>query len=258
MGRAGGRGTWCRGTEGAEPEKTPFGVSSQVFDRFHLVRFFRLRVFGYIDYLGAGTKRLQRSLWYGVPVNGGQSHLAYLESLDGIHWLRPHRVLEDPARIAFGASVLDEGPAYPDHERRYKFAWYNGGMMLARSADGLQWTADPPQPVITGINDILHLARDTARNRYIAVFGFPSRPEDGYKGKPHHAQEGYRRCVGQSTSADCLSWTTPRRIFAPDNQDDGITEFYSIGGVVTRGDMLIGLLKVLPGDLPWAPGGPTN
>jgi hypothetical protein len=197
-------------------------------------------------------------MWYGVPVNGGQSHLAYLESLDGIHWLRPHRVLEDPARIAFGASVLDEGPAYPDHERRYKFAWYNGGMMLARSADGLQWTADPPQPVITGINDILHLARDTARNRYIAVFGFPSRPEDGYKGKPHHAQEGYRRCVGQSTSADCLSWTTPRRIFAPDNQDDGITEFYSIGGVVTRGDMLIGLLKVLRDDLPCDPGGPTN
>src|SRR5262249_32965734 len=45
-------------------------------------------------------------VWYGVPINAGQSHLAYMESLDGIHWIRPHRVLEDPARITFGASVL--------------------------------------------------------------------------------------------------------------------------------------------------------
>jgi len=197
-------------------------------------------------------------LWYGVPVDAGRSHLAYMESSDGQHWLRPHRVLEDPARIAFGASVLDEGPGFPDAARRYKFVWYNGGMMIARSADGLQWTADPSHPVITGINDILHLARDSARKRYIALFGFPSRPEDGYKGKPHHAAEGYRRCVGQSTSADCLQWTPPRRIFAPDNQDDGITEFYSVGGVVTRGDLLVGLLKVLRDDLPCDPGGETN
>src|SRR5205823_2846420 len=48
-------------------------------------------------------------IWYDVAVSGGQSHLAYMESEDGIRWIRPHRVLDDPAHITFGASVLDEG-----------------------------------------------------------------------------------------------------------------------------------------------------
>jgi hypothetical protein len=197
-------------------------------------------------------------MWYDVPVDASQSHLAHIESKDGIHFLRPHRVLEDPAKIAFGASVLDEGPGFSDPSWRYKFVWYHGGLMLARSADGLSWTADPTRPVITGINDISHLARDRARKRYIAVFGFPSSPEDGYKGKTQNAAEGYRRCVGQSTSTNCTNWTTPRRIFAPDARDEGITEFYSIGGVVTCGPMLIGLLKVLRDDLPCDPGGEVD
>jgi hypothetical protein len=197
-------------------------------------------------------------MWYGVPVDGGQSHLAYIESEDGVHWIRPHRVLEDAGRITFGASVLDEGPGFAEPECRYKYAWYNGGMMLACSADGLKWNLASPGPVIKGINDILHLTRDSARNRYLAVFGFPSQPSDGYKGKPHHAAEGYRRCVGQSTSTDCLHWTTPRRIFAPDDQDEGITEFYSMAGVIRRGDLLIGVLKVLRDDLPCDRGGETN
>jgi hypothetical protein len=204
----------------------------------------------------AETRRFR--MWYGVPVDAGQSHLAYIESNDGIRWVRPHRVLDDPARIVFGASVLDEGADFSDKPWRYKYVWYNGGMMLARSPDGLQWTTDPPSPVITGINDILHLARDTARNRYIAVFGFPSRPEDGYVGHTQNSTEGYRRCVGQSTSAHCLHWTKPRRIIAPDNQDEGITEFYSIGGVVTRGETLVGLLKVLRDDLPCDLGGKVD
>jgi hypothetical protein len=197
-------------------------------------------------------------MWYGVPVNGSQSHLAHIESEDGIHFIRPHRVLEDPSKIGFGASVLDEGPEFRDPSWRFKFLWDNGGLMLARSADGLTWTADPAHPVITGVNDISHLARDSARNRYIALFGFPSSPNDGYQGKTPNAREGYRRCVGQSTSTNCINWTVPRRIFAPDARDEGITEFYSMGGVVTRGQMLIGLLKVLRDDLPCEPGGKVD
>ena len=205
-----------------------------------------------------GPKMQRFRMWYGISVNAGQSHLAYIESEDGVHWIRPHRVLDDPGRIAFGASVLDEGPDFPDPARRYKYVWYNGGMMIARSADGLLWTADPSHPVITGINDILHLARDPARSRYIAIYGFPSQKEDGYKGKTQNSSEGYRRCVGQSTSTNCVNWTPPRRIFAPDSQDEGITEFYSIGGVISRGDMLVGLLKVLRDDLPCDPDGKVD
>ena len=65
-------------------------------------------------------------MWYGVPVDAGQSHLAYIESEDGVHWLRPHRVLDDAARINFGCSVLDEGPGFANAECRYKYAWYHG------------------------------------------------------------------------------------------------------------------------------------
>jgi hypothetical protein len=85
-----------------------------------------------------------------------------------------------------------------------------------------------------------------------------STPADGYKGRTPNAQEGYRRCVGQSVSQDCLHWAPPRRIIKPDQNDEGITEFYSIGGVVARGDLLLGLLKVLRDDLPCEPGGPAN
>ena len=37
---------------------------------------------------------------------------SFMESEDGIHWIRPHRVLDDPASINFGSSVIDEGPNF--------------------------------------------------------------------------------------------------------------------------------------------------
>ena len=55
-------------------------------------------------------------LWYGVHTadfNPSRSHLGYMESADGIRWIRPHRVLADPAPIQFGVSVLDVGPDIP-------------------------------------------------------------------------------------------------------------------------------------------------
>jgi hypothetical protein len=66
------------------------------------------------------TKRLR--IWYNLAEKG-KSHLGYMESKDGIHWQRPHRVLADPAPIIFGASVLDEGPSFPVPAQRYKFVW---------------------------------------------------------------------------------------------------------------------------------------
>ena len=38
-------------------------------------------------------------IWYNTPENIHQSHLGYMESDDGIHWIRPHRVLEDLSLI---------------------------------------------------------------------------------------------------------------------------------------------------------------
>jgi len=197
-------------------------------------------------------------IWYDVPVNGGQSHLATMESGDGIHWSRPHTVLKDPARIIFGASIVDDGPDMSDLNWRYRFLWWNGGLWLAHSPDGLAWTADHNRPVLTGMNDIVCLTHDRIRHRYLAVFGMPSTRQDGYKGKTPNAHDGYRRCVGQSSSKDGVKWQPPRRIIKPDDRDEGVTEFYSIGGVMARGTLLIGLLKVLRDDLGCDAGGPAE
>src|SRR5687768_3831278 len=66
-------------------------------------------------------------MWYNVPVSTSQSHLAYLESEDGVRWIRPHRVLKDPDTIQFGAAVIDDGPDGPEPARRFKFGWWHGG-----------------------------------------------------------------------------------------------------------------------------------
>lgn len=201
-------------------------------------------------------------MWYGALVNE-EARFAYIESEDGIHWIRPHQLLQSPP-IAFGNSLIDEGPDFPDPSARYKIAWHlrKSGHWIANSPDGWHWKTNEFQPVIPmslGVQDINSLSHDVPRNRYIMIFGFKSTPEDGYKGMTQNLPyEGFRRCVGQSTSTDCLNWTLPRRIIAPDNQDAGITEFYSIGNVIARGDMLVGMLKVLRDDLPCDVNGPTN
>jgi hypothetical protein len=41
----------------------------------------------------------------------------------------------------------------------------------------------------------------------------------------------------------------------PDQKDEGLTEYYSVGNVIARGGLLIGLLKVLRDDLPAEPDG---
>jgi hypothetical protein len=202
------------------------------------------------------TKRFR--MWYNASPSGKGSHLGYLESTDGVRWQRPHRVLDDPAPIKFGAAVIDDGPVAKDPAWRYRLMWWSSGLWLAHSADGLHWKTDQLKPVLSGTNDIVTLTRDPIRQRYLAVFGMPSTKEDGYKGSTPNAREGYRRCVGQSSSKDGVHWEPPRRIIKPDDQDEGITEFYSIGGVVARGGLLIGLLKVLRDDLPCEPGGPKR
>jgi hypothetical protein len=194
-------------------------------------------------------------LWYGVPAKPGGSHIAYLESENGIDWIRPHRVLEDASSIDYGNSVIDEGPAFANRSARYKMAWDKNGVCTAVSADGLKWISTGPQPVIAKTGDIVSLSRDPYRNRYLLIVKLGAKPEDGYKGSTPNAKEGHRRLVGQSVSDDFVRWSAPKRIIVPDEKDEGVTEFYSIGNVIARGGLLIGLLKVLRDDLPAEPGG---
>jgi hypothetical protein len=187
-------------------------------------------------------------IWYGVPENAGRSHLGHMESEDGIHWRRPHRVLDDPGPIQFGVSILDEGKSYPDPSTRYKYGyWWGGGLCVATSPDGLVWKPLADGPVLKHNHDINSIFRDPLRNRYVA---FVSSYTEG------PTWTGQRRIPMSSVSDDLIHWREPWVIFAPDAQDEGETQFYCVDGVIARGDLLIGLLKVLRDDLSADPDGP--
>jgi hypothetical protein len=101
------------------------------------------------------------------------------------------------------------------------------------------------------------LTFDPARERYLALFKVHSTPADGYRGSTPNAPAGYRRLVGQSVSYDGHHWSPARRIVTPDAGDEGVTEFYSIGGVAACGELLVGFLRVLRDDLAAEPDGPV-
>jgi hypothetical protein len=190
------------------------------------------------------TRRFR--LWYGVPRtagNTGESSVAYLESDDGIHWQRPHRVLKDPAPIQFGVSVIDEGPDYPDPTRRYKFGWWkNGGLQVAASANGLDWTPIQPGVVLSTSHDITSIHWDPLRRRYLALVSEVAN-SGPYRGL---------RIPHQSVSDDLVHWRTPWCIVTPDTNapiEKGETQFYGMNAVLARGDLLVSFVKVLRDDL---------
>ena len=137
-------------------------------------------------------------LWYNTAIDSTNSHIGYMESEDGVKFLRPHRELPDPSGlpVAFGAYVVDDGPGFADAAKRYKLAWEKNGLFTAFSGDGLTWTATRRAAVLGGIGDILALSRDPIRNRYLLTCKVNSRPEDGYKGSTPNASEGDWRQAG--------------------------------------------------------------
>jgi hypothetical protein len=189
-------------------------------------------------------------MWYDASGDGKRSglfSLGYLESEDGIHWLRPHRLLDGPPGMRWGASVLDEGPAYPTPARRFKLGWWRGGgLCVAASPDGLTWKPLAPGVVLKHNHDINSIARDPVRDCYVALVSVYT------TGK---RWQGKRRVTYQSVSADLVHWKQPWPILAPDEKDEGETQFYCVGGVIARGRTLVGMLKVLRDDLAADPGG---
>jgi hypothetical protein len=184
-------------------------------------------------------------LWYNVHTpdfSTGQSHLGYLESDDGIRWLRPHRVLADPSPIQFGVSVLDEGSGFVPPGQRFKCAWYHGdGLKVAVSRDGLAWTSLTPGVVLRHSHDVNSIFWDPLRGRYVAIVGF---------GMAGPTWSGPRRVAAESVSSNLLTWAQPWLIVTPDDRrDEGQTQFYAMDGFLPRGELIIGLVKVLRDDL---------
>lgn len=183
-------------------------------------------------------------LWYGAWGDGqsmSRSHLAYLESDDGLRWQRPAKILKDPAEIQFGSEVLDEGPDFPDPARRYKYSWWHGGgLRIATSPDGLEFTPLSPAVVLPHGHDITNIWRDPLRNRYVATVSEMLQLE--------HMGES-RRTTLQAVSDDLLHWSPKWIVLAADNRyDPDVLQFYAMNGYLVRGGLVIGMVKNLHDD----------
>jgi hypothetical protein len=182
-------------------------------------------------------------IWYGARTkdsNEVRSHIATMQSDDGIHWKRPPRLLEDPPAIQFGCCVLDEGPDFGNPADRYKFAWYShegDGLRIATSPNGLDWKPMTPGIVIHHSHDINNIFWDPLRNQYMATVNvFEEGP----------TWSGKRRVTMHSVSKDLIHWEKPWYVVTPDDKTDPTeTQFYAMNGYLARGDLMIGLVKVL-------------
>lgn len=182
-------------------------------------------------------------IWYNVAVdNQGTdgSRLGYMESNDGIHWERPARILEGPeGGIRFGASVIRE----PGDSGLLLGFFQHGGLKIARSPGGFDWTLIDPGELIKHNHDIAGITWDPIRDQYIAIV---STMRLLGAGSPFDEQS---RQTQQSVSKDLLTWEEPWDILTPDFEDPEHTQFYAMDGFIRRGDLLIGMVKILRDDL---------
>ena len=204
-------------------------------------------------------------MWYEVPApDRDKSHVAYTESRDGITW-PPPQVLPNFFRDKdythnCRLSVVDHGPGWPDASKRFVMAvdsQVRSGTRVAyvrifTSADGLDWTLLTRKPDLAHNNDITSLHWDPIRRQYIAIASQVIAGITGLARVPH-----------QSESKDLINWSPKRQIVQPSlapiemyarNLNDGTTQFYGMSGIVVRGDLMIGLVKVLQDHLNATPG----
>ncbi len=201
----------------------------------------------------------------------------HAESEDGVRWTNPRVAWE--RRRGYGCSVVDDGTRQPDPSRRFKGAHWSstiddkpgddGGMWVGFSPDGFNWTLSDKSPVLRtwpdgwdkyvrhGVGDTLDVYDDPFAKCYRVAIKVNAVAEDGYAPAPK-AGKTFRRLIGMSTSKDFVNWETPWRIHVPDAKDEGLLEFYGMGGMHLRGRLHIGLVRVLRGDLPCDPGGPVD
>lgn len=189
------------------------------------------------------TRRFR--LWYNIQPdhNKPDRFIAYMESEDGIHWIRPYRVLKTPP-LQTGASVVDEGPSCVDPSRRFKLAWWkDGGLQVASSPDGMTWTALGDGVVLKINHDITAIDWDPIRGRYMGLLS-RSMTEGPYRDL---------RIPHQSVSSDLIHWKEPLwEIVRPDPEakiEKGQTQFYGMSAAIARGNLLVSMVKVLRDDL---------
>jgi len=189
-------------------------------------------------------------MWYNTPVTRSQTHIGYIESNDGINWIRPHRLLCDPQEIKYNVSVIDRGILFEKPEHRFVMGFYHDdGMKIAVSPDGFEWEMLTDKTVVKHGQDVNSMHWDPIRKQYLMIAQLK------LKMKPEW--EGIRRIPHQTVSKDLLNWEPLKPIIMPKvcaDIEQGETQFYAMSGVIARGDLLIGLVKVLRDDLNATPG----
>jgi len=187
-------------------------------------------------------------MWYNTPENVSQSHLGHITSRDGIHWDRPHQILEDPAHINFGASVMDRGSDFPNPAERFVYGFWArdenevGGLKIAVSPDGMEWTMLRQGVILPHNHDINALQWDPIRKQYIAFMSVKVMEGPTWS-------DSRRRIPHQSVSKDLVNWEKLWPIIQPEMGEWGETQFYCMNGMLRRGHLLVGLVKVLRDDL---------
>ena len=204
-------------------------------------------------------------MWYEVSAPDPDiSHVAYTESKDGVTWppprILPNYFCDKEYTHACRLSVVDHGPGWPDASKRYVMAvdsQVRSGTRVAyvrifTSADGLDWTLLTTKPALSHNNDITSLHWDPIRKQYIVIASQVIAGITGLARVPH-----------QSESRDLINWSPKRKIIQPSlapvemyarKLNDGTTQFYGMSGIVIRGDLMIGLVKVLQDHLNATPG----
>ncbi len=201
-------------------------------------------------------------MWYNSLTTPREfyTYVAYIESEDGINWIRPPKIVPYPDSVQrlrpIGASVLDRGADYKDPGKRYVLGTHirtkpekTTGFRISTSPDGFNWTLTSKEPVFLHNHDITSLHWDPIRKQYIAIV---SHQLKGFGDSSNPAIDDLRRIPHETVSKDLIHWEPIWPIITPKigvPKEKGETQFYSMSGVVARGDLLIGLLKVLRDDL---------
>lgn len=185
-----------------------------------------------------------------------QSVIAYETSADLRTWSKDGKTTSLD-KINFGARVFqiqDE-----ENSRKYKYGILyflkpeaspvgKGGIYLAFSNNLTSWKIASENPIFpSNINDIVDIYWNEEQQEYTAFLKQLQKYK--WKNKQNQSLNQTIRLVATSTSNNLLKWTKIQTLFAPDEKDDGVTQWYGTSSIRKVGDYHIGYLKVVRDDL---------
>jgi hypothetical protein len=168
-----------------------------------------------------------------------QGFLCYATSKDGIHWTKPNlNIVEFHGSKAnniflkwcdWTLSVIKDIDE-TNKDRRYKLAYWNAGVWVAFSPDGIHWTLDDHNPVVPSwaSGDTFNIMRDPISHQFWMY---------------HKSSITPLRKVSRFVSEDFVRWRQDELVLEPDDYDQPDTEFYGLSPFPYGGQYL-GLLWV--------------